>query len=118
MGIARSTFYDRPDAGADDATVVAQMKTICDEFETYGYRRVGAELRHRGLVVNAKKVRRLMRMQALNPKQRRRFVMTTDSDHNDPIYPNLAANMACIIPIVGRNTPPKSIAPSYESTAS
>ena len=94
MGIARSTFYDRPDAGADDATVVAQMKTICDEFETYGYRRVGAELRHRGLVVNAKKVRRLMRMQALNPKQRRRFVMTTDSDHNDPIYPNLAANMA------------------------
>ena len=94
MGIARSTFYDRPDAGADDATVVAQMKTICDEFETYGYRRVGAELRHRGLVVNPKKVRRLMRMQALNPKQRRRFVMTTDSDHNDPIYPNLAANMA------------------------
>ena len=94
MGIARSTFYDRPDAGADDATIVAQMKTICDEFETYGYRRVGAELRHRGLVVNAKKVRRLMRMQALNPKQRRRFVMATDSDHNDPIYPNLAANMA------------------------
>ena len=34
MGIARSTFYDRPDAGANDATVVAQMKTICDEFET------------------------------------------------------------------------------------
>ena len=31
MGIARSTFYDRSDAGADDATVVAQMKTICDE---------------------------------------------------------------------------------------
>ena len=61
MGIARSTFYDRPDTGADDATVVAQMKSICDEFETYGYRRVDAELRHRGLVVNAKKVRRLMR---------------------------------------------------------
>ena len=68
MGIARSTFYDRPDAGADDATVVAEMKTICDEFETYGYRRVGAELRHRGLVVNAKKVRRLMREHALNPQ--------------------------------------------------
>jgi putative transposase len=28
------------------------MKTICDEFEAYGYRRVGAELRHRGMVVN------------------------------------------------------------------
>ncbi len=55
MGIARSTFYDRPAAGADDATVVAQMKSICDEFEAYGYRRVDAELRHRGLVVNTKR---------------------------------------------------------------
>jgi len=89
MGIARSTFYDMPDAGADDATVVAQMKAICDEFETYGYRRVGAELRHRGLVVNAKKVRRLMREHALNPRRRRRFIATTDSDHNDPICSNL-----------------------------
>jgi putative transposase len=93
MGIARSTFYDMPDAAADDATVVAQMKAICDEFETYGYRRVGAELRHRGHVVNAKKVRRLMREHALNPKRRRRFTATTDSGHNYPIYPNLAANM-------------------------
>jgi len=93
MGIARSTFYDRPDAGADDAAVVAQMKAICDQFETYGYRRVGAELRHRGMVVNAKKVRRLMREHALNPKRHRRFIATTDSNHNYPICPNLAPNM-------------------------
>ena len=93
MGIARSTFYDRPDAGADDATVVAQMKAICEAFETYGYRRVGAELRHRGIVVNAKKVRRLMREHALNPKRHRRFIATTDSNHNDPICPNLATSM-------------------------
>jgi putative transposase len=185
MGIARSTYYDRPDAGADDAAVVAQMKAICDEFETYGYRRVGAELRHRGIVVNAKKVRRLMREHALNPKRHRRFIATTDSNHNYPICPNLATSMtlngpnqlwvadityvaittgfvylavildawsrrvvgyairaaqsmrvwlrrrsrplsmpaihhgaASIIPTVGRNTPPKLIAPSYESTAS
>jgi putative transposase len=93
MGISRSTFYDAPDAGAADVAVVAEMKAICDEFEAYGYRRVSAELRHRGMIVNAKKVRRLMREQALNPKQRRRFVATTNSDHNDPIFPNLANNM-------------------------
>jgi putative transposase len=93
MGIGRSTFYDMPNAGADDAAVVAQMKAICDEFETYGYRRVGAELRHRGIVVNTKKIRRLMREHALNPKQRKRFVATTDSDHNYPIFPDLAKNM-------------------------
>ena len=93
MGIARSTFYGMPDAGVDDAAVVAQMKAICDEFETYGYRRVGAELRHRGIVVNAKKVRRLMREHALNPKRHRRFIATTDSNHNYPICPNLATSM-------------------------
>ena len=41
-----------------DAEIVA---TICNEFEAYGYRRVGAELRNRGMVVNSKKIRRLMR---------------------------------------------------------
>jgi hypothetical protein len=34
---------------------------ICEEFECYGYRRVGAELRHQGMVVNAKKIRQIMR---------------------------------------------------------
>jgi putative transposase len=93
MGIGRSTFYDMPDARASEAIVVAEMKTICDAFEVYGYRRVGAELRHRGIVVNAKKVRRLMREHALNPKRRRRFISTTDSDHNYPVSPNLAKNL-------------------------
>ena len=93
MGISRSTFYDRPDVRACDAIVVAEMKAICDEFEAYGYRRIDAELRHRGMVVNAKKVRRLMREHALNPRRRRRFIATTESNHNDPIFPDLANNM-------------------------
>jgi putative transposase len=93
MGIGRSTFYDIPDVHARDLTIVAEMKTICDEFEAYGYRRVDAELRHRGIVVNTKKIRRLMREHALNPKQHRRFIATTDSDHDYPIFPDLANNM-------------------------
>ena len=44
--------------------------------------------------MNSKKVRRLMREHGLQPKRRRRFVITTDSDHNGPIFPNLARNMA------------------------
>ena len=55
--------------------------------DVLGYRRVGAELRHRGHLVNAKKVRRLMREHDLNPRRRRRFTRTTDSDHDGPIYP-------------------------------
>ena len=90
MGVPRSTYYDTPAAKADDVEIVAAMTSICDEFEAYGYRRVGAELRHRGLVVNSKKVRRLMREHDLQPKRRRRFVATTDSDHDSPIFPDLA----------------------------
>ena len=66
------------------------MRAITDEFECYGYRRIGAELRHRGLVVNAKKVRRLMREHDLNPRRGRRFTRTTDSDHDGPIFPFVA----------------------------
>ena len=69
------------------------MKAICDEFEAYGYRRIDAELRHRGMVVNTKKIRRLMREHALNPRRRRRFIVTTDSNHNYPVFPDLANNM-------------------------
>jgi len=90
MGLPRSTYYDAPAVKADDREIVAAMTTICDEFEAYGYRRVGAELRHRGLVVNSKKVRRLMREHDLQPKRRRRVVVTTDSDHDGPIFPDLA----------------------------
>ena len=93
MGFGRSTFYDIPDVRARDLTIVAEMKVICDEFEAYGYRRVDAELRHRGIVVNTKKIRRLMREHTLNPKQHRRFIATTDSDHDYPIFPDLAKTM-------------------------
>jgi putative transposase len=90
MGLARSTFYDAPTMRFDDAEIVTCIQMICDEFEAYGYRRVGAELRHQGVVVNHKKIRRLMREHDLQPKRRRRYVATTDSDHDSPIFPNLA----------------------------
>jgi putative transposase len=93
MGLPRSTFYDGPTAAADDVEIVACIAAICEEFEAYGYRRVGAALRQQGLVVNAKKIRRLMRKNDLQPKHRRRFVATTDSDHDSPVFPDLAKDL-------------------------
>ena len=90
MGLPRSTYYDAPPVKADDAEIVATITAICNEFEAYGYRRVGAELRHQGIAVNSEKIRRLMREHDLQPKHRRRFVVTTDSGHNGPIFPDLA----------------------------
>ena len=94
MRLPRSTFYDAPSVAVDDAEIVGRMQAICDEFETYGYRRVGAALRHQGVVVNAKKVRRLMREHDLQPRRRRCFVATTDSAHDLPVFPNLAPEVA------------------------
>lgn len=93
MGIARSTFYGKPSA-QDDTAIVEAISGICEEFEFYGWRRVRAELRHRGLIVNHKKVRRLMREHNLQPRRPRRYVATTDSDHDQPIYPNRAKDLA------------------------
>jgi len=90
MGIARSTLYDAPRVELDDTALVEAMVTICDEFEAYGWRRVHAALRQRGMVVNHKKVRRLMREHDLQPRRRRRHVATTNSDHDGPIFPDLA----------------------------
>lgn len=77
----------------DDDEIVARITAICDEFETYGYRRVGAELRHQGVVVNGKKLRRLMREHDLQPRRRRRYTITTDSDHDSPIFPDRAKDI-------------------------
>ena len=93
MGLARSTFYDAPSASLAASEVLTQIGVICDEFECYGYRRVGAALRHQGVVVNNKKLCRLMREHGLQPKRRRRYVVTTNSDHAGPIFPDLAKDI-------------------------
>jgi putative transposase len=98
MGLPRSTFYDLPTTPADEAEIVARLRAICDEFESYGYRSVGAALRHQGIVVNGKRIRRLMRVHDLQPRRRRRFVATTDSDHDRPIFPDRAKGMAVDAP--------------------
>ena len=87
MGIARSTDYDAP-AADRDAEIITRIEAICAEFEAYGWRRVQAALRLQGIVANHKKIKRLMREHDLQPKARRRFARTTNSDHDQPIFPD------------------------------
>jgi putative transposase len=88
MGISRSAYYETPVSTPDDTAIVEAIAVICDEFECYGWRRVQATLRQQGVVVNHKKIKRLMREHDLQPRTRRRYVTTTDSDHDQPIFAN------------------------------
>jgi len=69
------------------------MQKIAAESPAYGYRRITAELQKRGFAVNHKRVLRMMREDNLLCVRRRKFVVTTDSRHNLPVYPNLAAQI-------------------------
>jgi len=59
----------------------------------YGYRRVTAQLKQQGWVVNHKRVLRLMRADNLLALRKRRYVLTTDSKHPFAIYPNLVPRL-------------------------
>jgi putative transposase len=59
----------------------------------YGYRRITAELRRRGLRVNHKRVARLMREDNLLAVQPRAFVTTTNAQHDLEVYLNLASRL-------------------------
>ena len=65
------------------------LQRVALEFPIYGWPRVTAELQRRGWAVNHKRVYRLMREDNLLCLRKRKFVVTTDSDHGLPVYPNL-----------------------------
>ena len=78
----------------EDMEVRSAIQTIALEHRRrYGYRRITAELRRRGMLVNHKRVARIMREDNLLAVQPRAFVVTTDSDHELEVYLNLARRM-------------------------
>jgi len=78
----------------EDMAVRSAIQQIAVEHRRrYGYRRIAAELRRRGMLVNHKRVARIMREDNLLGVQPRAFVVTTDSDHKLEVYLNLAGRM-------------------------
>jgi putative transposase len=96
-GVSRAGFYRqwrRQEPRAEEMTVRAAIQEIAlAHRRRYGYRRITAELRRRGMAVNHKRVARIMRSDNLLALRRRRFVVTTQSRHEREIYFNLAAQI-------------------------
>ena len=95
--VSRPSFYrflaDRPVVTDDDMDLRDTIQRIALEWPSYGRPRITAELRRQGWVVNPKRVYRLMREDNLLCVRKRKFVVTTDSNHDRMIYPNLARDM-------------------------
>ena len=95
LEVSRSGYYawvDRPAAPktiADAQLVVEIRAALVRGRGAYGSPRIHRELRARGIRVGKKRIERLMRDNGIVARQKRRFVLTTDSRHEHPIAPNL-----------------------------
>jgi transposase InsO family protein len=104
VGVARATYYRQrhqlqPAAAATKAE--GQLRQTIHRIALttrYGYRPMTAELQRRGLVVNRKRVLRLMREEQLLCRPRRGFVVTTNSAHALPVFPNLTRDLVLTKP--------------------
>jgi transposase InsO family protein len=95
--VSRASYYrfdENTESSADsDMDLRDAIQRIALEWPSYGRRRITHELRRRGWKVNGKRVYRLMREDNLLCVRRRKFVVTTDSNHGRKVYPNLTPQM-------------------------
>jgi transposase InsO family protein len=96
-GVSRAGFYrslQEQAAVEEEMEVRAAIQQIAVQHRRrYGYRRITAELRHRGMQVNRKRVARMMRNDNLLAVQPKAFVATSHSKHDFPVALNLARRM-------------------------
>ena len=96
--VSRAGFYrhwQQREPGVEETELRAQIQKIAIlHRRNYGYRRVSRELRDQGWAINHKRVARIMAEDnLLCVRRRRRFLLTTDSQHELHVYVNLAARL-------------------------
>src|SRR4030066_71441 len=96
LGVSRSGYYawrERQKKQEQDDSrraLIEHIRRIHKKSRrTYGSPRVHAELRAEGVICNHKRVARLMRLEGIQGRRKRRKVVTTDSKHAFPVAPNL-----------------------------
>ena len=96
-GVSRAGYYRHWAASKpreEETTIRDAVQRVALAKRCYGYRRVTLELDRAGIVVNHKRVLRLMREDNLLCLRKRPFVpVTTDSRHDWAVVPNLARGM-------------------------
>jgi putative transposase len=96
LGLSRSWYYARPAAIApteEEILLRDAIERIVMDLPGSGYRRVTKQLHREGRQVNHKRVLSVMRAESLLCQLKKRFVVTTDSDHAHRTYKNLLAEL-------------------------
>jgi putative transposase len=99
MGINRVWFYKNNSLlsnhdGTMDLKIKKMIEKIIRDFPGYGYKRVSKQLQRQNHIINHKKVYRIMYENNILYKKKKKFkILTTDSNHNLPVYPNLAKGL-------------------------
>lgn len=94
----RSSYYYQPKE-RNDVQVEAALEAVAGDWPTYGYRRLTVQLRReKKVVINSKRVRRLMRKMGLQRRVARKKCRTTNSEHGFRRYPNLVEGLEVVRP--------------------
>jgi transposase InsO family protein len=95
LSVNRSSLYYQPvESDAEfEAGLKQQIDNIAGEYPRYGYRRITQQLKRQGIVVNHKRVARLMKEMGLAGKAPKRRCRTTNSNHAFARYPNRVAGL-------------------------
>lgn len=95
LQLSRSRYYARRTLGSSarakrDAVLLPLIQSAFDASRrTYGSPRIYNQLRKDGVRCSENRVARVMRENGISARQKRKFVVTTDSKHTHPVSPNL-----------------------------
>lgn len=92
LGVNRSSYYYKPKPiDPDTLALMRRIDEIHTEFPYYGEPRITATLKREGIIVNHKRIARLMKLMGIEGIMPRRN--TSKSNKNHPTYPYLLKNL-------------------------
>lgn len=95
LKVSKSSYYQfiasqASQKNCDNKELVSHIKEIqSHNYHSYGYRRVQAKLKQNGLNCSKRRLQKLMKVHQLSPKHKKKFTITTNSQHNRTIKPNI-----------------------------
>ncbi len=94
LDVSSSGFYawlhgKEPREQSDRQILQVIREVFKENRETYGSPRIYLELRERGIRCSKTRLERLMRENGITPPRKKKYRVTTDSNHKNPVAPNV-----------------------------